>query len=38
MKKLFLVLFALMASGAFAEWVCDVQTDPITDESRVVFI
>ena len=38
MKKLFIVLFALMASGLFAEWICDVQTDPITDESRVVFI
>lgn len=38
MKKLFIVLFALMASGLFAEWICDVNTDPITDESRVVFI
>lgn len=38
MKKLFIVLFALMASGLFAEWICDVQTDQITDESRVVFI
>jgi len=38
MKKLFIILFALMASGLFAEWICDVNTDPITDESRVVFI